>query len=66
MERVGVEPSGRIASLRDLSSQLFVCVMELVNGGACAGHLLEVLAGFLEALPGKTVGALPSALVEPW
>lgn len=47
--------SWKIASARFLSSQLFTCVMELVEREGCAGDLLDVLTGFLEAIPGETV-----------
>eukprot|EP00903_Cladosiphon_okamuranus_P009362 g8926.t3 len=40
--------------LRRLSSQMFSCALGLLEGQACAGDLLDVLVGFLEAVPGET------------
>ena len=60
---------GRLEELQDLSSQMFACAMALVEGEACAGDLLDVLAKFLETLPGETVRpgvmyTLPWAMIE--
>lgn len=41
--------------LRELSSQMLSCTVGLLEGQASAGDLLDVLAGFLEALPGDSV-----------
>lgn len=50
-----VEQGERINAIRSLSSNMFTCIVDLVEGMACAGDLLDVLAAFLEELPGETV-----------
>lgn len=49
------EQSERSNTLRSLSSNLFTCMVALVEGKACAGDLLDVLTAFLEELPGESV-----------
>ena len=52
-----------LEELRGLSSQMFSCALGLLEGDACAGDLLDVLVGFLEAVPGDTVS---QQVVSEW